>query len=68
MAEWLSTKESATLLEVSESTMLRVLSDAATADAEFGPGNWRLKPLSRRRIYQVRRSAVEMRIQARPKP
>lgn len=57
--EWVSTPEAARLLGVSESTVYRSLADPETADAEWGPGNWRRKPLVRRPIFQVRRSVLE---------
>lgn len=57
--DWMSTREVADALGVSESTVRRSLADPATADAEWGAGNWRQKPLVRRATYQVRRRAVE---------
>lgn len=57
--DWVGTPEVARLLGVSESTVYRSLADPATADAEWGAGNWRRKPLVRRAIFQVRRSAVD---------
>lgn len=58
MPEWLSTKEVADALEVSESTVFRSFASPAIADARWGPSGWREKPLSARKIYQVRESVV----------
>lgn len=60
MAEWLSVREAAVLLEVSESTVYRSLTDEDTRTAEWGAEGkgWRYKPLAQRRIFQVRRSWV----------
>lgn len=57
--EWLGTKQAADRLEVSERTVLRSLATPAEANRWWGETGWREKPLSRRRILQVRRSAVE---------
>ncbi len=57
--QWMSTREAAAALGVSESTVYRSLTDPADADREWGAGNWRRKPVARRTIYQVRRSAVD---------
>lgn len=56
--EWLSTKEVADALEVSESTVFRSFASPAIADARWGPDGWREKPLSVRKVYQVRESVV----------
>lgn len=58
-SEWMSLKQAADRLEVSERTVLRSLATAAEANRWWGETGWREKPLSRRRILQVRRSAVE---------
>lgn len=58
VAEWLSTKETADALEVSESTVFRSFANAETADRRWGSDGWREKPLSERRIYQIRESVV----------
>lgn len=58
VAEWLSTKETADALEVSESTVFRSFATPETADRRWGSGGWREKPLSERKIYQVRESVV----------
>lgn len=57
--EWLSTQEAAELLEVSERTVLRSLETPEEANRWWGQTGWREKPLSRRRIVQVRRSVAE---------
>ena len=59
MNEWISIREAAALLEVSESTVYRSLADPAAADREWGVGNWRQKPLSRRGDFQVRRARAQ---------
>ena len=59
MSEWMSTREAARTLEVSERTVLRSLATREEADHWWGVDGWREKPLSRRRILQVRRSVVE---------
>lgn len=60
MAEWLSTKETAALLEVSESTILRSFVTPEAANEMWGGrDNWRRKPVVRRTIWQVRRTRVE---------
>ena len=58
-AEWLSTKEAAARLQVSERTVLRSLATPQEANGWWGETGWREKPLSRRRILQLRRSVVE---------
>lgn len=55
----MSTKDAAKKLEVSERTVLRSLTTPEEATRWWGPDGWREKPLSRRRIVQVRRSVVE---------
>jgi hypothetical protein len=57
--EWMSTADVAAALGVSEATVYRSVKEPADADAEWGKGNWRTKPLARRRIFQIKRSAVE---------
>ncbi len=66
-SEWISTPEIAKILEVSERAVYASLADRETADKVWGPGNWRIKPLSRRRIPQVRRE-VAVRKAAEPPP
>lgn len=64
MDEWVSVRDAALALGVSESTVYRSLVDPgdkdspAVADAHWGPGNWRRKPLTKRGDLQLRRSAV----------
>lgn len=54
MTEWLSLRDAARRLPVSEATLLRQLREGKeAADARFGEGNWRLRPLITRTIYQV---------------
>lgn len=57
--EWISTREAATLLGVSESTVYRSLIDAAVANEQWGRGNWKTQPLAKRRIFRIKRSRVE---------
>lgn len=59
MSEWISIREAAAILEVSDSTVYRSLTDPAEADRYWGRGNWRVKPLSRRGDLQVRRKRAE---------
>lgn len=61
MGEWMSIREAAALLEVSASTVLRSLSNEARRAKEWGAEGegWRVKPLSERGDYQLRRSWVE---------
>lgn len=61
MSEWISGPEAAELLGVSRATVLRSLQDPDQRAKEWGVEGegWRLKPLSRRRIFQVNRSVVE---------
>lgn len=61
---WLSTAAAADMLGVSVSTVYRTLADPETATAEWGPEGegWRIKPLSRRAIRQVRQSAVQAKL------
>lgn len=66
MGEWMSTKEVADLLEVSERTVQRSLATTEDADRNWGKNGWREKPLSLRRIVQVRRSAAEAKAKAGP--
>ncbi|MEU4777449.1 hypothetical protein [Micromonospora sp. NPDC023633] len=58
---WISPKEAAELLEVSERTVQRSLQDPDQRAREWGGEGegWRFKPLSTRGAYQLRRSAVE---------
>ncbi|MEW2442764.1 hypothetical protein [Micromonospora marina] len=58
---WLSAAEAAELLEVSERTVQRSLTDEEQRQAEWGDEGqgWRYKPLSTRRTYQLRRTWVE---------
>lgn len=59
MGEWLSTDEVADLLEVSPRTVQRSLETDEDADRNWGKDGWREKPLSLRRIVQVRRTVAE---------
>jgi AraC-like DNA-binding protein len=59
MDEWIGVKDAAEVLDVSVSTVLRSFKDQETADRQWGPGNWRRKPLTPRREMQVRRSRAE---------
>jgi len=55
MSDWISGKEAAEILGVSESTVYRSLADPDTREEMWGKegSGWRRKPLSRRGIYQV---------------
>lgn len=53
--EWISPDEAARIIGVSRSTVYRSL-QPERADVEWGPGNWRKKPLSQRGDLQVLRS------------
>ncbi|MEU5945157.1 hypothetical protein ABZ793_06290 [Micromonospora sp. NPDC047465] len=57
---WISPREAADLLEVSERTVQRSLQDEGQRAREWGAEGegWRYKPLSTRGAYQLRRSAV----------
>ena len=56
---WISPEQAAKILgDVSRSTVYRSLVDAVRADQWWGPGNWRRKPLTGRREYQLRRTRV----------
>ena len=57
MNEWLSLREAANRLPVSEATLLRRLR-SGEGDEVFGKGNWRRRPYVKRPIYQVRASWV----------
>jgi hypothetical protein len=59
MADWLGTKEIATLLDVSESTVWRSFVTPEAADEMWGKDNWRRKPIVRRTIWQVRKDRIE---------
>lgn len=61
MGEWLSTKEAEDLLQISECTVLRSLTNEDRRAREWGAKDegWRLKPLVERTIFQLRRSVVE---------
>lgn len=56
----MSVAEAAAVLEVSPRTVQRSLADAEQRAEEWGEegDGWRHKPLSRRGIYQLRRSRV----------
>ena len=56
----MSVREAAAALEVSDRTVQRSLADEAHRAEEWGAEGegWRYKPLSRRGIYQLRRSWV----------
>jgi hypothetical protein len=58
--EWVGLAEAAAILEVPLRTMQRSLSEDDRRASEWGDEGegWRLKPLSKRRIYQLRRSKV----------
>ncbi len=57
--EWISTREAADILDVSEATVYRSVKSPEVADREWGTENWRRKPLLQRARFQLRRSAVE---------
>jgi len=59
--DWIGLRDAAGILGVSVATVYRSVLNDADADAEWGPGNWRRKPLIRRREIQLRRDAVEKR-------
>lgn len=58
---WMSVKAASTLLGVSEAAVSRSLADQHDRAAEWGAAGegWRIKPLSERGDYQLRRSWVE---------
>lgn len=58
--EWISTAQAAEILGVSESTVYRSLAEDADPHPNdvYGPDGYRRKPLTRRRIMQIRRSRV----------
>jgi len=58
--EWMSVAQAAKLLEVSARTIQRSLADEDRRAQVWGAEGegWRIKPLARRRIYQLRRSWV----------
>jgi len=69
MSDWISGADAARLMGRSRSTILRSLTDEVwRADwwGEEGKG-WRLRPLSRRRAYDVSRALAEE-LAARDKP
>ncbi|MGC4769180.1 hypothetical protein ACLQ25_09395 [Micromonospora sp. DT44] len=59
-SDWMSVRETADALEVSDRTVQRSLADDEQRAEEWGDegDGWRYKPLSRRGIYQLRRSLV----------
>lgn len=57
--QWMSTAEVGLALGLSEATVRRRFATPDEADAEWGAGNWREKPHVKRRMFQVKRSAVE---------
>lgn len=61
MGEWMSVREAAAALEISASTVLRSLTNEDRRAREWGGEGegWRMKPLSERGDYQIRRSWVE---------
>lgn len=61
MAEWISTAEAAAILEVHRQTVLRSLNDEQRRQEEWGDEGtgWRFKPLSGRKIFQVRRDVAQ---------
>lgn len=59
MSEWVSLRDAAKRLPVSEATLLRRIQEGdESADRYFGKGNWRRRPLLKRPIYQLRASWV----------
>jgi transposase len=61
MSNWISGREAATLIGVSESTVYRSLAEPDVRAEQWGAEGvgWRYKPLSRRRIFQVSRRRAE---------
>lgn len=57
-AEWASLADAAAALGLSRQTLLRQLQDPAIAAEVWGDGNWRRRPLYRRKVYQVRTARV----------
>jgi hypothetical protein len=64
----MSTAEAADLLGVSDRSVQRSLQDPDQRSIEWGDEGvgWRVKPLLRRKVYQVSRRAVERKL--RPPP
>lgn len=65
--EWVGVRQAAKILGVSDSLVYRSLLDAEKADRWWGPGNWRVKPLSERGDLQVRESRAQE-LAATPQP
>lgn len=59
--DWISLEEAAGILGVSKSTVLRTVQDPQEAAERWGEENvaWRVKPLVRRKIFQVSRKRAE---------
>lgn len=53
MTDWISVTAAAGILGVDRSTVYRSLVDDEWRTEWWGDEGWRLKPLSRRKIYQV---------------
>jgi hypothetical protein len=62
--EWVSTRTAAQMLGVSERTMQSCMGDPVWREREWGAefAGWRRKPVTRRVIYQLRRSSVQQKI------
>ena len=60
----MSLPAAAKLLGVSESTIYRWTSDPAIANEEWGRENvgWRRKPRTRRKVFQIHRTAVQAKL------
>lgn len=61
MGEWISTGDAASMLETTVKAVQRSLADEQVRREEWGDEfeGWRYKPLSGRKIYQLRRTYVE---------
>jgi hypothetical protein len=59
--EWISTREAALTLRVSERTLQNSLKDPEWRAREWGQEGegWRYRPVVRRKTYELRRSLVE---------
>lgn len=70
MGDWISGAKAAEILGVSRPTVYRSLTDPAWRAEWWGQEGeaWRLKPLSRRKIYQVDRARAEALAEASDKP
>jgi excisionase family DNA binding protein len=60
-SEWIGGGEAAEILGVGRTTVYRSLRDVELREQQWGREGegWRYKPLTRRRIFQVRRSRAE---------